>query len=159
MVQLWLQTLNIIGEARFDEAFRKVLNESKYRPDIAEIRAAAGIGDYDDEAAKAGLHEVFAVIRKRTVELKPLGGHIIRERDEDDRLLASPVRAPLDKFTGFPDPIHGTLERMGWGDWHKGVEVVGGHPAVSSEVEAGGWMLKTAEQIEKRWRECWKGGD
>lgn len=155
MVQLWQQTLNEIGEARFDDAFRKVLNESKFRPDIAEIRAAAGYENRNNAEADAALLEVFAVIRVHTIDLKPTGGVIIRDRDIDGRLLASPERSPRIPFPGFPKTVEEALERMGWGDAKKGLEVVASHPAVSSQVEAGGWMLKTAEQIEKRWRECW----
>lgn len=158
MVQLWQQTLNLIGEARFDEAFRKVLNESKFRPDIAEIRAAAGVTDESDSRAMADFLHVIAVIRKHTVNLKPTGDVIIKDRGDDGRLLEVPIRSPKVPFPGFSAHTEETLERMGWGDARKGLLVVAEHPAVASEHEAGGWMLKTAEQIETRWKQCWKGG-
>ena len=157
---LYAELYDEIGHERFEAAYTHVLKTSKFRPDISELRVAAGAtfqSDFEREAM-AAFQVVIAEIRQRTVTLRPLGGNIIRDKDENGRYLENPIRAPLRKFEGFPKPIQEALERMGWGDWRKGVEVIGEHPAVAEQHEEGGWMLKTAEQIETRWKQCWKGG-
>jgi hypothetical protein len=142
MVQLWQQTLDEIGEARFDEAFRLALNASVYRPDIAEIRRFAGLVTAAplEQEAKAELTKLICLMRHHGWKLTNRG---------------KPEKEP----PVLSDIVAGTICDIGDGDKMEGFKVVWRHPALDltrpgvelDELES--FRAVAGEKIERKWVE------
>ncbi len=136
LVHLWSDTVDEIGEEAFDKALRQVLQTSTFRPDIAEIRRAAGVNDgiIDpvEHDAKAALKALIEAMRKHGPSLKPIIGRVVRDRDDDGRMLnvCDWVRAPTKPAPELDDVTEACLLSLGMGDRFAGLEVVARHPSL-----------------------------
>lgn len=74
--RLWRKTLDEIGAERFEAAFLEVMEKSPYRPDIEEIRRAAGVNagiiDPVREEALAAMRRVIEAMRRHGPMLAPI---------------------------------------------------------------------------------------
>jgi len=141
MAALWLKTLAEIGEDSFQTAFVRVIENSTFRPDIAEIRKAAGINP-DREALKE-LKFLIGAMRVHTPRLVT----IYAEKGNPQSAKVPPP--PLGEKT------EAALRELGMGSREEGLRVIAGHPAISKDVDEK-YRVKNAMEIEKRWVEAWR---
>jgi hypothetical protein len=163
MAKLWLQTLQEIGEERFDDALGKALNASTFRPDIAEIRRFAGLLPvYPVEVeAREQLITVIAAMRIHGPLLKPvpklegddkawMDSYYFYRSGEGYELISPPV---------FPDLVYATLADIGCADLEAGLSAIWGHPALDRVRTNHHGLDKyrdlAREKIEKRWIETY----
>lgn len=133
----------------FEGAFFAVVDRSKFRPDIAEIRDVLGLNDDPVErGAKVALENLLDAIKEHGVDMKPIMGEVIRERDNDGRILALPERAPSMPAPEWPKRVVSALIDFGYGDLRTAYGLLAEHPAVDPE---GGKLLLRAKQVEDRW--------
>jgi len=137
MVGLWADTCLELGGQKFDEAFRHVLKTSTFRPDIAEIRKAAGLDDTDptEKAALLALQNLLKLIR-----------------DYGPKLRRKSPYPELDART------ESTLLALGSGMRDLGLELVATHPNVTTDAVEGNYRLRTINEIEKKWINAWRQG-
>ena len=142
-----------MGEAPYfpPEQFRFFPNTAQIAICIRKARETV-----EDQAATEAFSVVLRVLRSHGLALKPVGGHIVRDRDDEGRPLLSPERSPVVRFPGWSEDVSAALTQMGWGDAQTGLALLAGHPGFSSATETGSWPLRTAEALEKRWRACWR---
>lgn len=142
MALVWQKTVDEIGLERFDEAFRLVLLNSSFRPDIAEIRRFAGLPSFvpNEREAMDELTKVIIAMRHHGWKLMNRG--------------TPPKDPPV-----FSDVVVGTIHDMGQCDLREGYKAVWRHPALDltrqadelDELEK--YRMTAGEKIEKRWVE------
>lgn len=157
LLTLYSETLETVGKAQFQAAFLKVLRDSSFRPDIADIRRAAGL--HPNDAAMAALRTLIVDMR---VHWMPKS-HKMQPR------LAKRVDGVLVRDSGGtewlapPDPTQAVvlaLRELGFGDVNAGLEFVYGHPALDAirpaeELDHLPFRSTAGEKIEKRWCEIY----
>lgn len=162
MVRLWSATVEEIGGERFDEALQAVLKSSSFRPDIAEIRKAAGLNggipDPVQERAMSELQVVLDAMRLHGRELKPKPGKIIREKDYDGLVLMRPERAPDTPAPEFHADTEEALKTVGVGSREAGLRMLATHPVLpwNSRPESDLKPVKTANDLERRWVDAFR---
>jgi hypothetical protein len=143
LMDLYSCLLDEIGYERFEEAYSLVLNTSKFRPDISELRAAAGANlQFPIEAeAKREFLDLIKLQRHHGWKLTNRG------TPEKDPPL------PLRRI------IADVLDDMGYGDIKGGLRAVWEHPALD-QVRPGEEMDSlesfrrvAGEKIERKWVE------
>jgi hypothetical protein len=162
LAKLWVQTLQEIGEERFDDALGKALNASSFRPDIAEIRRFAGLLPvYPVEAeAREQLIAVIAAMRIHGPLLKP-----VPKLEGDDKAwidsyyLYTSGEYELISPPVFSDLVYATLADIGCADLEAGLRAVWGHPALDP-VRTNHYGLDkyrdlARQKIENRWIETY----
>jgi hypothetical protein len=156
---LWLKTLLEIGEEAFDQALHQVLENSTFRPDIAEIRRVAGVNrgliDPVAQEAHAELKRLIGLMRKHGPLLKAIPGRVTRDRDDDGRSLpvsdwvrADEVPAPI------LEPVtDATIAELGYGSRIAGLEVISRHPALNpaTSAEDAPYRTRNAAELERLW--------
>lgn len=169
LVGLWLETLAEIGAERFDAAFKQVLRSSSFRPDIAEIRKAAGINrgieDPTEKQALSELRMILCTMRLHGPELKPIVGRIVQDRDERGCILQVPVRAPNVPAPQLEERTESAIVEVGMGSRGAGLEFLACHPALpwnsvklqQEDAIQRAFKVKNAGEIEKRWVQAWAG--
>lgn len=152
LAALWLRTLAEIGEERFDAAYQHVLMNSTFRPDIAEIRKAAGLGP-DDEAMRE-FGAIIQAMRKHGAKLNPLSGAVMLDAG------GAPIwdgqkqrREPGTPAPAFTDAAERAITLLGYGERAAGLVVLAEHPAISGE--AGPFAVKLRTDIERRWADAY----
>jgi hypothetical protein len=143
-INLWLETLEEIGEERFDAALRAVLKTSTFRPDISEIRKFAGVlTPYPAEReAKDEFAKLIPLLRHHGRKLTNRG--------------TPPIEPPV--LSGI---VAETICDMGYGSARAGLEAVWAHPALDltrppeelDELE--GFRAVAGEKIERKWVELY----
>jgi hypothetical protein len=143
LLDLYSKLLGEIGPERFVAAYEMVLNTSKFRPDISELRAAAG----------ATLHlPVEQEAKDEFAKLIPLLRH-------HGRKLANWGKPPIEPPKPFADVVMGTIADFGFGDIRAGLEAIWAHPALDlvrdarelDELES--FRAVAGEKIERKWVE------
>lgn len=141
MINLWCKTLEEIGVARFDQALQLVMETTTFRPDIAEIRKAAGVNhgvvDPMEVAADAAL---ICVIQSIRAYRKNSGT----------------------PHAGFDAPTEGALRSVGLGNVGAGLDRVGDLPVLlPPEAHRGadtfetGQFERTMTNFRREWREAY----
>lgn len=138
MAVLWLKTLAEIGESRFHLAFQDVVETSRFRPDIAEIRRAAGINrgivDPTEQDALRGLRTIVLAFRKHERKLK--------------------LNPP---YPTFDERTEAAIVDFGDGDRIAGIALLSCHPSLPwSECEPA-YRLKATQDLERRWVAAYAG--
>lgn len=142
-INLWLETLEEIGEERFDAALKAVLKTSTFRPDIAEIRKFAGIP------------VVYPVEREAKDEL----ARLIPLLRHHGRKLTNRGNPPKDPPLPLPHLLADVIADFGFGDIRAGLEAIWAHPALDlvrdarelDELES--FRAVAGEKIERKWVE------
>jgi hypothetical protein len=165
MTQLWQETLDEIGPEQFDAAFRQVLNESTWRPDIADIRKAAGVAtreQRESREAKEALQAILEAMRFHGPKMNPKHGKLIREKDEDGRLLTVPEYEIINPPSPSPVVV-ATLKELGFGDVGAGLDVISRHPALNppprnqdGDGSEHSFRNKLATDIDGQWFEAFR---
>jgi hypothetical protein len=166
LVTLWQPTYDQIGEAAFYAAFCQVLVELPFRPDIAEIRKAAGVNrgvkSPIEREALGELRRLIEAMRVHGPKMKPKRGNLIRDRDEDGRLLTVPeyemIQPPV------PSPVVvATLKDLGYGDLMAGLDVISRHPALNppprnqdGDGSEHSFRNKLGKDIDAQWSEAFR---
>ena len=167
MTELWRGTLNEIGPEAFDEALKHVIMCSAFHPTISEIRKAAGINrgiqDPTEKKALSELGFILGIMRLHGPEIKPIHGKLLKDRDEDGRILP---RSKWEFAPETPTPrldtqTEAALCQMGMGSREGGLELIACHPALpwnssKDDAEARKFKVRNAAEIEKRWIESWR---
>ncbi len=159
LVHLWSDTVDEVGEDAFDAALRQVLNKRPFRPDISEIRTAAGLDnalvDPAEQEAKAALRPVIAALRLHGPWLKPIHGKLLNDRDSDGRALH---RADWTWEPDTPPPTfdlvtEAALRGLGFGSRQPGLDVVSRHPALNAPADSdtGSFRQRLAKDVEASW--------
>jgi hypothetical protein len=140
MALMWKKTVDEIGLERFDEAFMLCLQNSTFRPDIAEIRRFAGLpaGVPNEQEAMDEFKKIIIAMRHHGWKLTNRG------KPEKD----PPV---------FSDVVMGAIHDMGHSDLREGYKAIWRHPALDltrqgaelDELEK--YRMTAGEKIEKRW--------
>lgn len=159
LFRLWLGTLEEIGEEAFDKALELVMHTSTFRPDIAEIRKAAGVNrgivDPVEHEALSQLTIVFMALRKHGQKLQPIRGEILNDgRDNDGRIMALPRRAPWVSAPAFSEATETAISALGYGDRLAGLQALMAHPAMLCEAEGANtasYRVRNAQWVEKQW--------
>ena len=144
LVNLYCALLIEIGQERFEEAFQRVLNSSKFRPDISELREAAGApmqNPYHVQALE-DLKTLFIIMREH--------GKTIRPTRQKDGSTLTPPR--LNETTVL------TCRELGFGDAYAGFEFVFNHPALDIARglnETAELPFRSAEKIEAKFVQTW----
>lgn len=143
LLDLYSKLLAEIGPERFVAAYELVLNTSKFRPDISELRAAAGASlEFPIEAeAKSELFELIKLMRHH--------GRKLTNRGKPEREPPGP-RA---------DVTMETIRDMGIGSMAAGLEAIWAHPSLDlvrppdelGEMES--FRAVAGEKIERKWIE------
>lgn len=138
MVQLWQGTVDEIGEDAFDRAFGQVLLTSPFRPDISDIRKAAGINrgivDPTEQDALRGLRTIVQAFRKHERKLK--------------------LNPP---YPTFDERTEAAIVDFGDGDRIAGIALLSCHPSLPwSECEPA-YRLKATQDLERRWVAAYAG--
>jgi hypothetical protein len=139
-INLWLKTLNEIGEERFDAALQQTLETSSFRPDISEIRKNAGIlaNPIEEEADRE-----FT----RIIKLQRHHGWKLTNRGNP----------PIEPPGGLGEPTMGTIAAMGRGDIRAGLQAIWEHPALDKVRPADeldsleSFRMTAGEKIERKW--------
>lgn len=135
LLTLYSSTLEEVGPERFEDAFVRVLETSPFRPDISEIRKAAGVGP-DDEA------------------MRQLGAIFAKMRDYDDwRLLEKPRSRPGEPAPTFDARTEAAIALCGLGERRAGLAMLAEHPALATEPDP--YAGKVRNDVERRWCECY----
>lgn len=155
LLGLWLETLAEIGQERFDAAFKQVLLSSNFRPDIAEIRKAAGLNrgivDPVEREAMRELRFLIAAMRIHGPELKALPGRVIFTDDGAKEGRETP--APQ-----LSERTENALQSLGMGSRNAGLSFLACHPALNpDDATERPFRARNAAGIEKRWIESWGG--
>jgi hypothetical protein len=108
LMDLYSCLLDEIGYERFEEAYKIVLNASKFRPDISELRAVAG----------ASLQ--FPIEAEAKQEFKKL----IKLMRHHGRKLANRGNPPADPPGIFAEVVMHTIADMGYGNIYAGLEAI-----------------------------------
>lgn len=143
LLDLYSKLLAEIGPERFVAAYELVLNTSKFRPDISELRAAAGASlEFPIESeAKSELFELIKLMRHH--------GRKLTNRGKPEREPPGP-RA---------DVAMETIRDMGIGSMAAGLEAIWAHPSLDlvrppDELgEMGSFRAVAGEKIERKWIE------
>jgi len=167
LLHLYSKAVDEVGKEAFEQAFLHVMETSPFRPDISEIRKAAGINrgiqDPTEKKALSELGFILGIMRLHGPEIKPIHGKLLKDRDEDGRIL------PRNKWEFAPDTptprldaqTEAALCQMGMGSREGGLELIACHPALpwnssKDDAEARKFKVRNAAEIEKRWIESWR---
>lgn len=151
----YLELFNEIGPARFAAAYDLVFNSSKFRPDISELRAAAGVSLAIPDPAMDALGVVIAKMRIHGPKLREKPGPIVREKDDEGLVLVKPERGQTIPAPVFEDRIEQTLVRVGMGSREAGVAAIACHPSLPWVESEPQYRERDAQAIEKRWAQAW----
>lgn len=158
LLDLYGKTLGEVGRERFEKAFVQVLESSTFRPDIAEIRRAAGVNqgivDPVEVEALEALWQVFAALRKHGPRLMPVLGPVLNDgRGADGTILRVPERGPATESPVFTAAIRRAIVAMGYGDRQAGLDALRAHPAMVTVTDENTTMyhVKNAAWVERRW--------
>lgn len=164
LLELYSELLDEIGADAFDAAFRQVLKTSPFRPDIMEIRRAAGVnrGNTDpvELEADAQLQVLIEGMRgPHGMELKPILGKVMYgtekdPRDKDGMRDPTPDRHPSTPFP-FEKRTEAALVKLGRGKLAAGIDVIADHPTLSRKRDADREeyqfnRIQQADRIEKK---------
>ena len=144
LVNLYSHLLIEIGPDRFQQAYDLVLNSSKFRPDISELREAAGApmqNPYHVQALE-DLKTLFIIMREH--------GKTIRPTRQKDGSTLTPPR--LNETTVL------ACRELGFGDAYAGFEFVYNHPALDIARglnETAEMPYRSAEKIEAKFVQAW----
>lgn len=143
LMDLYSCLLDEIGYDRFEQAYAFVLNTSKFRPDISELRAAAGASlEFPTQAeAKTELFELIKLMRHH------------------GRKLTNRGTPPKDPPGPRADVTMDTIRDMGVGSMNAGLEAIWAHPSLDlvrppdelDEMES--FRAVAGEKIERKWVE------
>jgi hypothetical protein len=145
LLDLYSELLSEIGPERFVAAYKLVLGSSKFRPDISELRAAAG----------ATLQ--FPIEQEAKDEFAKL----IKLLRHHGRKLTNRGNPPKDPPGILADVVMGTIRDMGFGDIRAGLEAIWAHPALDlvrppDELDSlESFRAVAGEKIERRWLELY----
>jgi hypothetical protein len=142
LLDLYCEVCEQVGPAAFLEAYSEVMRNSRYRPDIAEIRKAAGCS--------------FEIVSPLETEARgKLQAIIAKQRTNTWKLGARPVSEPGVPAPTFDDVTEAAILELGYGARLAGLEVISRHPALqpptSSELEADSYKGKQAADVEREW--------
>lgn len=153
--------LDEVGPERFIAAYRLVLDTSKFRPDISELRAAAGVTRQNpfEVEALAQLKKLLAVLRKHKRTLQPIKGELLNDgKDEQGLVLVVPLYKPSTLPPEMPQLVQSTILDMGYGSSQQvGLDAIWVHPALDDirdrdELDQmGAFRASAAAKIELRW--------
>jgi hypothetical protein len=136
-----------LGQERFDAAFKQVLLTSSFRPDISEIRKAAGVNhgivDPVEQQAMKELRFLIAAMRVHTPRLVT----IFAEKGNMESPKVPPPR--------LSDKSEAALLEIGMGSREAGLCAIAGHPAISKDVDER-FRNRNAAEIERKWCESWR---
>lgn len=138
LVALWMETVMEIGPDKFDAAFRQVLKSSSFRPDISDIRKAAGINrGIVDPVEQAALQSLRTIIEKFRIHERKL--------------------KCVQPYPQFDERTEQALVDVGAGDRNAGIALLSTHPSLPwSECEPA-YKLKTTQELERRWVSAYAG--
>lgn len=161
LMERYSELLDEIGPKRFEAAYDFVLDTSKFRPDISELRAAAGVTRQNpfDVEALAQFKRLIQVLRKHGRKLQMVLGEILNDgKDDEGLVLQVPKRAPSILPPELPTLVEATVLDMGYGSSQQvGLDAVWAHPAFDDirdrdELDQmGSFRASAAEKIERRW--------
>lgn len=162
VVEAYTAALEDLTPERCIEVFSRALEQSRFFPSPAELRAFAGLAEAVDSDALKALSEVLAAMRLWGPELKPKPGAIKRDRDDDGLVLVVPERGDEVPAPVFPDRTMFAIVAMGMGSREAGLEALACHPALpwnsqrgQDEAATRAFRSKNAAEIEKRWCVAW----
>jgi hypothetical protein len=166
LLTLYCELVEEVGAEVFDQAWLAVLKTSKFRPDIAEIRKAAGVNhgivDPMEVAADKALEYVLRSARVHGRQLRPVLGAIVRTTDAEGRVLQVPEREPSTPFEGFDKATAAALTVVGFGNEPSGFQRVCDLPAMMSMEEHKSATTyerlqfeRTMTSFRKEWREAY----
>lgn len=159
LLDLYSELFDQIGVDRFEAAYKFALKTSKFRPDISELYTAAGISLQApvESEALAELRRLIEAIRFHGPRMSPKRGNLIRDRDEDGRLLTVP------EYEMIPPPapsiaVRAALEDLGLGDVMAGLDVISRHPALNppprnqdGDGSEHSFRNRLAQDLERQW--------
>lgn len=165
IAKMWLETLSEIGEERFDAALMHVLKTSSFRPDIVDIRKAAGMIDPLRKECKAKLRILLEGMRSRHgLKLRPIHGAPIYGTEEDPRdKYGERDREPERHMVPFPfeKRTEEALVELGEGNLAAGIYYISKHPSLkqnqdSDEGQYQGDPLRKADSILQAFIEAYR---
>lgn len=161
--RLWTRTFLELGQERFDAAMLRVLQDSTYRPDIAEIRRAAGIPTGSEALEAEAMQElrvIFDAMRFFGTKLKRKLGAVLNDgRDEHGRPIAIPNREPETPAPTFSARTEAALVDMGRGARQAGIDALSLHPAISLhdlKDDAVAFRNQLRLSIESQWLDSYR---
>jgi hypothetical protein len=146
LVNLYCGLLAEIGRERFEQAYQFVLGTSKFRPDLSELREAAGAPLYNPhhEAALADLRLVIDRLRIHGPK---------RDKswiDINDRSKGIRHAEPM------PESAQKALLEVGWGDLKAGLAWVWQLPCLDSVREGDEELpFRSQDKLEAKWVQAW----
>lgn len=163
----YLAAMEDLTPAECIQGFSRALEQSEFFPTPGRLRRLSGrVETFDGGASEAmlALAVVFARMRDWGVELKPIPGKIIRDRDDEGFVLVRPVREPEAVCPPFGERTEAAILAMGHGSREAGLQAISCHPSVSQlshqardEAPSASWRAKNASDIEQRWIRAYAG--
>jgi hypothetical protein len=155
----------LIGDERFDAALLQVLESSTFRPDIAEIRRAAGVvtpEQRESREAKEAFQAILDAMRIHGPQLKRKRGKLIREKDDEGRVLTIPEYEWIEGPT-FSPVVEAAILDLGYGVRGAGLDVISRHPALNppprnqdGDGSEHSFRNKLAKDIDNQWLEAFR---
>lgn len=143
LMDLYSCLLDEVGYERFEAAYKLVLNTSKFRPDISELRAAANATMCmpAEREAKDEFTKLICLMRHH------------------GRKLTNRGTPPKEPPSVLADVVMGTIADFGFGSIRAGLEAIWAHPALDlvrepkelDELES--FRAVAGEKIERKWVE------
>lgn len=162
LVESYSKLVDEIGVNNFETAYTHVWETSKFRPDIAEIRAAAGAipaspAELSPDSAANVLASILAAMREQGWRLQGILGPVLNDgRDENGQILAKPKRAPCTPPATFSPQTERAILLLGFGDRKSGLGMLACHPTITGFTEEErSFQLRDARDIEQRWAEVY----
>ena len=153
LLTLYTEALEQVGKAEFQAAFLEVMRCNPFRPDISEIRKAAGINrgipdPLRDQAMKE-LRKLIAIMRvhwsQQSQKLVTVWG-----KDEQGNRTEEKAAPPA-----LSEKSEAALRELGMGSRESGLLLIAGHPALSKDVDER-YRVRNANEVERKWCEVWR---
>ncbi len=171
-LDVYLAVMSGLSQQECIQALATAIEQGQYFPAPSVLLRYAGRAEViaaEDmhplaKQARLSLEGVFTAMRRHGPELDPIPGPLLRDKDNDGRVLMKPVYGPPTPCPSFPPRTQRAIEAMGWGDIHAGLAAIARHPAVTHpggnidmRTERVSFAGKTAQEIEQAWIRAYAG--
>jgi hypothetical protein len=172
MARGYMAVLSPLTPAQCIKAFSTALERCRYFPSPAELRSLGSPVDaLEDPERTIGmgmLRHILQAMRTHGPQLRPVPGSIIRDRDDDGRVLpvSEWTRAADSQPPKFPIRVITTIRNLGMGSWEAGLELISAHPAARPtddrrhlDARSTEFQARDAAKLEERWMQAWRAAE
>ena len=141
-------------------ALARAAESLSFFPSPGEVRALCG--RTDEQEGMQALRTVLGLIRKHGHRLRAVPGPVVRDKDDDGRVLQVPERGPSTPCPRLAVRAEQAAAIVGAGSFWAGIDILSQHPAATAVVvsatssAAEPTARREAEAIEKRWASAWR---